>query len=231
MNIDRAAGALLVGLPIAFNLFFILLGRIFDYPDILRRPVGTILSRFQAGGLRLKLLWYGFMLTAVFLAPLAVLLGQVLARDGLELVPVATTIGVLAAAVQFLGLARWPFLVPALARTYEDANASPATREATAVVFDSFHRYLGVAVGECLGYLLTGVWTVLVAIAMLQSSVFEAWLAWPGVAAGALLVVGSFEFVGAFEENGWKLAGTIVPLAYTAWSLWLIVTGVVLLAG
>ena len=75
MNIDRAAGALLVGLPIAFNLFFYLLGRFFDYPGILRSPVGTIPSRFQAGGPRLKLLWYGFMLTAVLLAPLAVLVG------------------------------------------------------------------------------------------------------------------------------------------------------------
>ncbi len=65
---------------------------------------------------------------------------------------------------------------------------------------------------------------------MLESSVFDAWLAWPGLAIGVLLVVGSFEFVGAFEEKGWKLAGTIVPIAYTAWSFWLIITGVVLLA-
>ena len=229
MSIDRAAGALLVGLPIAFNLFFFLLGRVFDYPGILRSPVGTILSRFHAGGLRLKLLWYGFMLTAVLLAPLAVLLGQVLARDGLEVVPVATTVGVLAAVVQFLGLARWPFLVPALARTYEDPNSSPAAREATEVVFDSFHRYLGVAVGECLGYLFTGAWTLLVATAMLQSSSFDDWLAWPGILVGALLIIGSFEFVGRSEEHGWKMAATIVPIAYTAWSLWLLVTGITLL--
>ena len=50
MSIDRAAGALLVGLPIAFNLFFFLLGRFFDYPAILRQPGWQILSRFQAGG-------------------------------------------------------------------------------------------------------------------------------------------------------------------------------------
>ena len=229
MSIDQAAGALLVGLPIAFNLFFLLLGRVFDYPGILRSPVGTILSRFHAGGTRLKLLWYGFMLTAAMLAPLAVLLGQVLARDGLEIVPVAITVGVLAAVVQFLGLARWPFLVPALARTYEDPNSSPAAREATAVVFDSFHRYLGVAVGECLGYLFTGAWTLLLATAMLQSSSFDDWLAWPGILVGALLIIGSFEFVGRSEEHGWKPAGTIVPIAYTAWSLWLLVTGVTLL--
>jgi hypothetical protein len=80
-------------------------------------------------------------------------------------------------------------------------------------VVDSFHRYLGVAVGECLGYLGTGAWTMLVAIAMLQSSMFADWLAWPGILVGALLVIGSLEFVGRLEEHGWKLAGTIVPIA------------------
>jgi hypothetical protein len=229
MNLERAAGAFLLVLPLAFNLFFFLLARRFDYPDILRSPTAEILSRFQAGGVRLKLLWYGFMLTAALLAPLAVLLGQVLARDGLAVVPTATVVGVLAALVQFLGLARWPFLVPAFARKYDDPASSEAMREATVVVFESFHRYLGVAIGECLGYLFTGAWTVLVSVAMLQSSAFEPWLAWPGIAVGLFLVVGSLEFVGRFEEKGWKLAGAIVPIAYIAWSLWLIGAGLVLL--
>jgi hypothetical protein len=46
---------------------------------------------------------------------------------------------------------------------------------------------------------------------------------------GLTLIVGSLEFVGPFEENGWKLAGRIVPIAYTAWSLWLVISRVVLL--
>jgi hypothetical protein len=231
MSTDHVAGVFLLVLPLAFNAFFFLLAREFDYPDILRHPTADILGRFHAGGARLKLLWYGFMLTAVLLAPLTVLLGQVLVRDDLAIVPTATVVGVLAALVQVLGLARWPFLVPVLARTYHDPASSEATRAATVVAFESFHRYLGVAIGECLGYLFTGVWTVLIGIAMLQSSPFEWWLAWPGIAIGLFLVAGSFEFVGRFEENGWKLAGTIVPIAYTAWSLWLISTGLVLLLG
>jgi hypothetical protein len=231
MNTEYAAGAILVLLPLAFNALFFLLARGFDYPAILRSPTADILSRFQAGGVRLKLLWYGFMLTAVLLAPLAVLLGQVLARDGLRVVPTAIVIGVLAAVVQFLGLARWPFLVPVLARIYHDPASSEARREAAVVAFEAFHRYLGVAIGECLGYLLTGAWTVLIGVAMLQSSLFQAWLAWAGIMIGCVLVVGSLEFVGRFEENGWKLAGAIVPIAYTAWSLWLLGAGLVLLLG
>jgi hypothetical protein len=148
VNVERAAGALLILLPLAFNAFFFLLAQRFDYPDILRSPTEDILRRFQAGGVSLKLLWYGFMLTAVLLAPLAVLVGQVLARDDLAVVPTATVIGVLAAAVQFLGLARWPFLVPKLARAYADPASSQSTREATAVAFESFHRYLGIGSGN-----------------------------------------------------------------------------------
>jgi hypothetical protein len=230
VNVERAAGAFSILLPLAFNAFFFLLGRRFDYPDILRRPTEEIFGRFQAGGVTLKLLWYGFMLTAVLLIPLAVLLGQVLARDGLEIVPVATTIGVLAGVVQFLGLARWPFLVPELARVHADPASSQATREATTIAFQSFHRYLGVGVGECLGYLLTGAWTVLVAVAMLDSSAFDTWLAWPGMIIGASLILGSLEFVGSFEQ-GWRLAGAIVPFGYIAWSLWLVIAGLVLLVG
>ncbi len=231
MNVERAAGALLILLPLAFNAFFFMLGRRFNYPNILRSPTGEILSRFQAGGVSLKLVWYGFMLTAVLLAPLAVLLGQVLARDGLAVVPTATVVGVLASVVQFLGLARWPFLVPALARAYTDPASSQMRREATTVAFESFHRYLGIGIGECLGYLLTGAWTMLVGVAMLPSSAFTVWLAWPGIIIGLLLIVGSLEFVGRFEEQGWKLASAIVPINYIAWSLWLILSGLVLLVG
>jgi hypothetical protein len=231
VNVEGAAGVLLILLPLAFNAFFFLLGRRFDYPGILRRPTADILSRFRAGGVSLKLVWYGFMLTAVLLAPLAVLLGQVLARDDLAVVPTATVVGVLAAVVQFLGLARWPFLVPALARAYADPASSQATRDATTVAFESFHRYLGVGIGECLGYLLTGAWTMLVGAAMLQSSSFSAWLAWPGIVIGLLLIVGSLEFVGRFEEHGWKLASAIVPITYVAWSLWLVLSGLELLVG
>ncbi len=99
------------------------------------------------------------------------------------------------------------------------------------LLFESFHRYLGVAIGECLGYLFTGVWTVLIGVAMLQSSPFEPWLAWPGITLGVFLVAGSLEFVGLFEEKGWRFAGAIVPIAYTAWSLWLIRAGLSLLFG
>ena len=231
MSLERGTGLLLIVMPIAFNLCFFLLGRRFDYPNILRRPTEEILRRFQAGGVALKLTWHAFSLTAVAFVPLVILVGQVLAVDDLAVVPLATAFGVLAGAVQVLGLIRWPYLVPYLARTFLDPSSSEATRDAVAVVFQAFHRTLGVAIGEHLGYLFTGLWTLLLGVAMTQGDVFPAWLGWPGIVLGLSLIVGSFEFVGPFEETGWGFAGMLVPIAYIAWSLWLVATGIMLVLG
>jgi hypothetical protein len=229
MSDATIAGLFLIGVPLAFNTAFALLGARFDYPDILRQPTSDVLARFRAGGTSLVLLWWAFALTAVLMVPLVVLLGQAIDDANPTLLAVATTVGVLAGLVQFLGLVRWPFLVPHLARTEADPDASPARREAIDVVFQSFNRYLGVAVGEHLGYGLTGAWTTLTGIALTQTSAAPSWLGVVGIVVGPILMLCSLEFVGSNEPAGWKVAEHVTPAAYVAWSLWLVATGVALL--
>ena len=110
-------------------------------------------------------------MTAVLLAPAAVLVSATFADANTTLLSMATTMGILAALVQFLGLIRWPFAVPHLARELTDPEASASRKEAVDIVFQTLNRYLGVAVGEHLGYLFTGVWTALAGVAVLQSAV------------------------------------------------------------
>jgi hypothetical protein len=229
MSTEGAAGVLMLVLPVLFNAAFAALASMFDYPDVLRRPTGEVLARFRDGGTRLVLWWWVFTLTAVALAPLAVLVALALSGADRALVAVAATVGVLAAVVQFLGLVRWPFLVPELARIDADPDASPARREAVDVVFQSFNRYLGVGVGEHLGYLLTGTWTILLGIAFTQTDAAPGWLGIPAVVIGVLLALCALEFVGPAEPAGWKLAARLTPLAYVAWSAWLVAGGVALL--
>jgi hypothetical protein len=223
-------GLLLIAVPIAFNTWFALLGQSFDYPGILRRPTAEVLTRFRQGGSTLILLWWLLALSALLFAPLVVLLSRSIGDADATLLAVATTTGVLASVVQFLGLVRWPFLVPYLARTAAEPDASEARRDAVDVVFQSFNRYLGVGVGEHLGYLLTGAWSVLAGAALRQTGEVPSWLGVPGIVVGVVLMLCSLEFVGGFEPTGWKLAGDVVPFAYIAWSLWLIATGVALIA-
>jgi hypothetical protein len=223
------AGILLVVMPVGFNVTFTLLGSRFDYPDILRQPTDEVLERFRQGGTSLILIWWAFAFTAVLFAPLVVVLSAAIGDADPTLLAVATTVGVLAAVVQFLGLIRWPFLVPYLAREAAEAPPGSARQESVDVVFQSFNRYLGVAVGEHLGYAFTGAWSVLAGAALTQTEFVPAWVGVPGIAVGAALMLCSLEFVGRHEANGWKLAETVTPIAYVVWSVWLVVAGVALI--
>lgn len=222
MTLSKLTGLLLILLPIAFNVIFFLLQRNFEYPDILRKSTDYILRQFKAGGSRLIATWYAFAFTSVLFIPVAILVHQTLASERTPYMPLATTIGVLAGLVQFLGLIRWTFLVPYLAKTFFEPESTQATRDSIAVVFQAFHRYAGVAIGEHLGYLLTSFWTTFIALAVIQSPLFSPWIGWIGF----LPAIGIF--IGLFEESGFKAAGAINAISYILWSLWLIVLGVIL---
>lgn len=51
-----------------------------------------------------------------------------------------------------------------------------------------------------------------------------------GVPVGMALLIGTIEFVGPHEERGSRIAGTVVRVAYVAWSLWLVALGIALIA-
>lgn len=229
------AALFLIVTPVAFNVFFTLLSITFEYPDILREPTGYVLQQFDAGGASLVATWYGFMLTALLFVPLAVLVGQALPTivpmaNRSPVLTLATVFGVLAGVVQFLGLIRWPLLVPSLAETYLNPAASQATKDAAAVVFDAFNQYAGVAVGEQLGYIFTALWTLLIAMLLISSPVersmasgFRRWLG----AAGALSATGIL--AGTLEPAGVDVAADAVAISYILWSVWLVTLGIYLL--
>lgn len=66
-------------------------------------------------------------------------------------------------------------------------------------------------------------------VAILGSDLVNGWIGVVGIAIGALLVLCAFEFVGAFEDRGWRLAGALTPFVCIAWSRWLVATGVAFL--
>ncbi len=231
MTVEMAAAVLLILVPIAFNLAFFELGRVFDYPNILRKEPDEILRRFAAGGSGLILRWEALLVSALLMLPLAAMLAVVLGASP-ALSALSITVGAAAALVQGLGLVRWPFAVPELARRYvaaPDGPAGDANRQTVEAVFATLHRLLGVGIGEHLGYLFTGLWTLLVAGSILSTAILPSWLGVVGLVVGIALLVGTLEFAGPNERDGWALAGTIVPIAYIAWSVWLIALGVFLL--
>jgi hypothetical protein len=223
-------GIALIALPVLFNIVFADLARTFDYPDILRREPGEILARFRGGGTALVVRWWAFVMVGVAFIPIGAAAPAVVA-PGTTLALVTAALAIAAGLVQVIGLVRWPFLVPELARRHADPAATPEGRAAIELVSASVHRLLGVGIGEHLGYLLTGLWTLALSATILAGAdgTVPFALAIPGVLAGLALVVGSLEFVGPNEARGWPLAEKLVPIAYIVWSVWLIVLGIALI--
>ncbi len=125
MTTEIVTAALLIAVPIAFNLAFFELGRAFDYPNILRKEPDEILRRFAAGGSGLILRWEALLLSALAMLPLVALLAVGLAAPA-PLTAASIVVGSAAALVQALGLVRWPFAVPELARRYVAAEGEDA---------------------------------------------------------------------------------------------------------
>jgi hypothetical protein len=230
MSEQTGAGIVLIATPILFNVGFTLLAQRFDYPDILRRPTHEVLERFRAGGTGLILIWWLFALSAVLFSALAVLLAIAVDDGDPTVIVLGLVFGVLASVVQFLGLVRWPFLVPYLARVSAEVGPDSPRGEAVDVVFQAFNRYLGVAVGEHLGYAFTGIWSIFAGVALIDSTVAADWVGVIGLILGPLFLLCSLEFVGRSEDSGWKPAETLTPITYIGWSIWLIAVGIAILA-
>jgi hypothetical protein len=220
----RIAGIILIVLPITFMIAFFALRRTFEYPGIRRKPADYILKRFAGGGSRLIALWYVFALSAVLIIPMALFFQLVFVEQHRYLATSAAVVGALSGLVQAVGRLLWVFVVPGLAKQYNADSATPTTREAVTVVFNAFHHYAGVAVGEHLGYLLTGVWIILISSMMFSTPIFGAPLAIIGIISALGILVG------LFEPTGWKPAGAINTAGYIVWSLWLFICGVILIA-
>jgi len=218
----RLTGGLLVAIPVAFTAIFVALGAVFDYPDILGAPTDEVLGRFAAGGDGLVALWYGFMLTAVGFVPIAVLLPRVLGLGG-ALAATSVVFGVLAGAA--VRRAR-PLAVPRplprrdLPRPAGEPRCSRGRRRH----LPGFQSVRGGAIGEHLGYLFTAVWTLLLA-AGLHRVLRRPWLAALGAVSGLGIAVGMLEPLGV------EAAGLINAVAYSAWALWLVILGVLVLRG
>jgi phage shock protein PspC (stress-responsive transcriptional regulator) len=218
----RTTGLLLIGVPLVFTAGFTGLQLTFEYPDILRHPAGEVLTRFAGAGADLHFYWYAMMAAALAMIPAAIGLGLHLWERDRHLAAMSIGAGVLAGLVQALGLLRWVILVPGLAASYVAPGATEAQQQVEVALFDAANRYLGMGVGEHLGYLFTAAWTLLVAALIIRQHRYIA-------VAGGIIALGVVAGMG--EPFGVPQAGTINAISYTLWAVWTLVLGVVVLRG
>ena len=222
-------GLATMGLAIAFNIPYAVLAVIFDYPEILRLSAADVLTRFAGGGAQLLISWYGFMLAALALVPLGAALS--VTADRLTRRP-ALAIGAAIAAglsglAQAIGLSRWVFVVPALARDHANPASTPEARNAFERSFELLNSYGGVAIGEQIGQWLLALFVIQVATMQWQESDRPAALI--GIATAALIAVGTGEGLAIALGGTGALFSMATITGFLGLTIWLIATGIALL--
>ena len=220
-----------ITLAIIFNAPFSILAATYNYPDVLRGPSGEALDLFAGGGASLILTWHAFALCALALAPMAIALSITPRRiaEAPALSIGAAILGALSGLAQAIGLWRWVFVVPMLARTHADPAASPEAKLGAEEAFAVLNQYGGVAIGEHLGQWLLAVFVLCLAILQWRerrriSSV----LAFVTFAA---LLAGTGEGLAIALGQPGDLFGLITIGGFLGLTLWLIATGIGLIRG
>jgi hypothetical protein len=216
MNNKRTASLLILAAVLA-NVAFTALGSIFNYPDVLDEPAGEVLAAFRADQGAVSGWFSVLALSAALLAPIAIGVGRLSTAPAMR---IAVRVGIAAAAVQVVGLLRWPILVPGYASDAASGDAAVAADGRHA--FTTASDLLGTAIGETLGYLLTATWTLLVIVA-LGRHLGGRWLPALGAVAAGLVLVGVLSPLGLPVVDAANFIG------YVLWSAWLIALAVVIL--
>ena len=137
-NFRKLTGIFFIVGAILVNVPYTLLIVNFDYPDILRQPTAEILARFHAGGDALIYTWLAFAWVGLPILLGAVMLKRVLKKESSPFLETATTLGVIGFVVQLIGLLRWVFVVPILARLFTDPTTDSASQASISAVLLPF---------------------------------------------------------------------------------------------
>jgi len=226
-NFRKLTGIFFIVGAILVNIPFTLLMVNFDYPDMLRQPTAEILTRFQASGDSLIYTWLAFAWVGLPLLLGAVMLKRILENEKSPFLETATTLGVIGFIVQLIGLLRWVFVVPVLARLFTDPTTDSATQASVSAVFIAVHQYGGVVLGEHIGQLLSIVWMSMISGIIYKSKMFSKWVAWLGWFASAVYLLAQTELLATAIPNfpviDWAgLYGSLL------WLVWMLVLGVYL---
>ena len=218
----RVTGALFLIGALSFAAAATVLSTTFDWPDILRQPADVVLTEFAAGGPSLVWTWFATAWTYAILVVPILLLPAALGRRDDAALWVASFAGAISVVLALIGFLRWVFVVPPLARLYQEGDA--ANRSAVAAAWLAQHQFGGALLGEHLGQLLGLGWSVTLSIIVLRTRVLPRWLG--VVSALYLLNQGDILATALPGFPVFDLAGLI---GSTGWGLWVAALGVTLI--
>ena len=225
-TLRRITGALFLIGALAFAAAATVLSATFDWPDILREPADVVLTRFAAGGPSLLWTWFATAWTYAILAVPILLLPTVLGRRDDTALWVASFAGAISVVLALIGFLRWVFVVPPLARMYQESDGT--NRAAVAAAWLAQHQFGGALLGEHLGQLLGIGWSVTLSIIIIGSRVLPRWLGVVGLLVSLLYLLNQGDIL-ATALPGFPVFDLAGLIGSTGWGLWVAALGLTLL--
>jgi len=197
----------------------IILGAAIEWPATLGDPAEIMLPRIYEESGAVALGYFTYLIYSVLFWPVALLTARVIAgKDEFSpLLRMAVGFGIASAVLRTLGIVRWLFPMPVLAKQYVDPTTSEATREAISVTYTMLNEYAG-AVGEVLGVsLFAAMWVILLSVVILQTGALPRWVAYFGFIAGAGLASSLLEVFGV--DMGAFITATVTLIHFWFWAV------------
>ncbi|MEM6802451.1 MAG: DUF4386 family protein [Bacteroidota bacterium] len=195
-TLSWAVALLLIEAHLIF-LPLIILGTSINWPASLDEPASVnlplILDNYTA-----LITGYGiYLLYSLLFWPVAYLCGRILVLGKMENVcfQIATGFALLSALARAMGIVRWLFSMPALAKQYLDSN-SEEVQANISIQYEMLNSYAG-GVGELIGVdLFAAIWLSLISVLILRQEFWPNWMASFGFITSALLCSNWMEVVG-----------------------------------
>jgi hypothetical protein len=223
MRTEKIIGLLLIIGSVLVIIPYTVLTITFEYPDILREDAGLVLTKFYNGGTPLIVTWWLFAILGLPILEAYVLIGQKL-ENKFYFVRWATILAIISGVAQIVGLLRWTFVVPVIAKTFVTTQ-DESLKETCKLFFQTVHQYGGVVLGEHIGQLFTIAWVIMISSAFHKLKLMPNWIIWLGYTSACIYLLAQAELFATVIPDFpvWNLAGLI---GSSLWLIWMILVGV-----
>ena len=224
ITIRRQAAIFLI---IEFLLIFaplIILGAAINWPASLDEPASVNLPLILDKYMAMMTGYSIYLVYSLLFWPMAYLTGRAIVIGGADntLFRVASGFAALSVLARALGIVRWLFAMPVLARLYTNPAVSENFKESINMVYEMLNAYAG-GIGELLGVsLFASIWLVLISMLLIRTSRWPNWLGYFGLVVAASLLLNLLEMVGIDM-------GAMISVSETLQHFWMLATAIVLL--
>ncbi|OYQ49178.1 hypothetical protein CHU92_00450 [Flavobacterium cyanobacteriorum] len=204
------AEALSVTIPV------IILGNYFNFPDILREPASKAFELFKMNQNEIQAGYYIFLISSLLYIPLSYQLSQWFKSERKILSQALQGLGIATTVFQSIGFIRWIFTMPFLTEMYFGNTSS---KETAALLYETLNRYAGMSIGEHLGFIAMGSWTIILAALIIKQNTIKKWLGYAGLFIGILLLFSVIEHFGGKQA---PIFGALNFIANSLWTFWIV---------